>query len=125
MKLSYFLHPGCDHRLKGNNGSFGFHNYPDYQYCSWTITVQNGLVVFLEFATLNISDCSENQLDIYDGIDSNSPMLASYCGGNATSGNTLRSTGNVVYVALKSGRSGKPLGFQAQYEAKTPITGEY
>ncbi|XP_028403866.1 uncharacterized protein LOC114526459 [Dendronephthya gigantea] len=118
----YCYYKGCNNRYEGNNGGFGFHNYPDYQYCSWTITVEHGLVVFLRFSTLNISDCSENQLGIYDGIDSDSPILATYCGANATSGNTLLSTGNVVYVAFKSGRRGKSLGFQAQYESKTLIT---
>jgi hypothetical protein len=78
--------------------------------------------VFLEFTTLNIPDCSENQLEIYDGVDNTGSLLGTYCADNATSGNTLRSTRNNVYVILKSGNS-NAVRFQVRYEAQEPITG--
>lgn len=105
-----------------DNGNFGVDNYPAYQHCSWSITVKKGSNVFLEFTTLKIPDCSGNELKIYDGVDSTDLLLATYCDRNATSGNTLRSTGNNVYVLFLSGQN-KALQFQAQYSAQEPITG--
>ena len=119
-----FRHLGCEYKLETNSGSFGANNYPAYQYCSWSITVKHGLEVFLKFTTLNIPDCSENQLEVYDGVDNTGSLLAVYCAKNATSGNTVRSTGNNMYVMFKSGNDNSgSLQFQAQYEAKEPITG--
>jgi hypothetical protein len=119
-----FRHLGCEYKLETNSGSFDANNYPAYQYCSWSITVKHGLEVFLKFTTLNIPDCSENQLEVYDGFDNTGSLLAAYCAENATSGNTVRSTGNNMYVMFKSGNDNSgSLQFQARYEAKEPITG--
>ena len=110
--------------METDSGSFGADNFPAYQYCSWTIAVKHGLEVYLEFTTLNIPDCLGNQLEIYDGVDSTGSLLATYCAKNATSGNTLRSTENNVYVMFKSGaNNGGSLQFQARYKAEDPITG--
>ena len=115
-------YPGCQHTLETATGSFSADNYPTYQSCSWSVTVKYGMDVFLEFTTLNIPDCSENQLEIYDGVDNTGSLLGTYCADNATSGNTLRSTRNNVYVILKSGNS-NAVRFQVRYEAQEPITG--
>ena len=110
--------------MENDTGRFGADKYPEYQHCSWSITVKHGLEVFLEFTSMDIPDCSENQLEIYDGVDNTGSLLATYCADNATSGNTLRSTGNSVYVMLKSGNSNAgSVQFQARYEAEDPITG--
>ena len=119
------LYAGCDYKFQNDSGSFGVDNYPTYQYCSWSVTVKQGLEVFIEFTALAIDDCSENKLEIYDGVGDKGSLLAVYCGKNATAGNTLRSTGNSVHVIFKSGAySGHRLAFKAQYKAERSIAGK-
>ena len=83
----------------------------------------------MKFQTLDVPNCNENYLDIYDGSnDVGSTLLARLCGGKATSGKTVMSTMNTLYIVLKSGNNsawsnstmenvGKRLRFHAEYKA--------
>ena len=93
----------CRYKLKSNNGSFTSSRtpsliYPDFQYCSWLVTVHETLLISLIFTSIRVPNCKENFIDIYDGRDETFPLLARYCGSNATVGNKLKSTGNNLYL---------------------------
>lgn len=122
---------GCQYKLQNDNGSFSSPNflnnsYPDFQVCSWSVTVNASLRILLKLQTINIPNCEENYLDIYDGRHDNaSTLLARFCGKNATSGAKVTSKMNNLYIVLKSGNNyarnsgdlSKSLGFYAEYEA--------
>lgn len=77
----------------------------------------------MKFQTLDVPNCKENYLDIYDGSSNNtngSTLLARFCGENATVGTTVTSITNALYIVLKSGNNSawsKRLGFHAEYKA--------
>ena len=76
----------------------------------------------MKFQTLDVPNCKENYLDIYDGSSNNtngSTLLARFCGKNATAGTTVASIKNALYIVLKSGNNSeslKSLGFHAEYK---------
>ena len=129
---------GCQYKLQDNNGSFSSPNfpnnlYPDFQVCSWAVTVNISLKISLSFLTLNIPNCKENYLEIYDGSkDDGSTLLAKFCDENAASGAQVVSKANSLYIVLKSGNNSarnteelsKGLGFYAKYEAFQQGTGK-
>ena len=110
--INYFC-AGCQHKLRNNSGSFTSGNFvhnsnADFQYCSWSIKVDVTSRISLKFPYLYVSDCEENSLDVYDGDSANtSKLLANFCGDNATSGATVLSTANNLYITLKSGSNSK------------------
>ena len=99
----------CRYKLKSNNGSFTSSRtpliYPDFQYCSWLVTVHETLLISLIFTSIRVPNCKENFIDIYDGRDETFPLLTRYCGSNATVGNRLKSTGNNLYLVFKTGNN--------------------
>ena len=100
---------GFRNHVTGNNGSITssntaiFDSYPQSQYCSWLVTVSKNLVVLLNFTYFNVSHCGRNFVKIFDGVNDRTRLLTTYCGSNATSGSTIVSSANNVYVVLKSG----------------------
>ena len=92
--------------------------YPDFQHCSWLISVKNTHLVSLSFTLIRVPDCQENYIDIHDGSNETFPLLARYCGFNATKGNKVKSTGNNLYVVLKSGNNSLNPGIQLKFNAK-------
>ena len=121
---------GCQYKLKNETGSLtSQRSYPDFQYCSWSITVTAPLLISLKFHNLSVPNCEENFIDIYDGKGmEESTMLARFCGNNATSGTNIASKTNNLYIVFKSGNNSakedgntsKSLGFNAKYEAFEP-----
>ena len=100
----------CRYQLKSNNGSFTSSRtpsliYPDFQKCSWLVTVHETLLISLIFTSIRVPNCKENFIDIYDGRDETFPLLARYCGSNETVGNKLKSTGNNIYLVFKTGNN--------------------
>ena len=88
---------------------------------SWCITVPNGQDVSLEFRTLDIEDCFDAQLKVFNGHDSTGPLAATFCGTNATSPKTLRSTGSNVYILVQSnGTASVYLQFDLAFTAVRP-----
>ncbi len=120
-----FCFPGCQHKFRDQNGTFASTNsstyfYPDFQYCSWSIEVNTILNIYLKFLHLSIPHCKQNYLDIYDGTKENKTLLVRFCGENATTGSTVMSLSNALYIVLKTGNySGDPnvsMGFSAKYQ---------
>ena len=100
----------CRYKLKSNNGSFTSSRtpsliYPDFQNCSWLVTVNETLLISLIFTSIRVLNCKENFIDVYDGRDETFPLLTRYCGSNATVGNRLKSTGNNLYLVFKTGNN--------------------
>ena len=130
--LLFFVHLGCRYKLYGDSGSLASTGissltvYPDFQYCSWLITARESLVISLSFTFIRIPNCEENYIDIYDGSDDTFPLLARYCDLNATKGNIVRSTGNNLYVVLKSGNNSLQQAIHPKFNAnyKTQLTPE-
>lgn len=117
---------GCQEKLQKNNGTISTANFPNYQYCSWSITVNRGYVVSLAFTSITIPSCDGNYISIHDGLDETAPVILSMCGNNATSGTRLRSTGNNLFVGLRSGQNSLNSGsiqFRADFKATTPFSG--
>ncbi|XP_028403791.1 uncharacterized protein LOC114526399 isoform X2 [Dendronephthya gigantea] len=131
-KMYYCYYEGCQHYFQNDVGSFGSPNYinsfyPDFQYCSWSLTVNASLRISLEFLSLNIPNCEENSIDVYDGQSDNASKtvhLATFCGVNATSGAKVTSRTNRLFIVLKSGNNSlwnedlsKRIQFYAVYES--------
>ena len=129
MFFYYFI--GCQYKLRNDYGSFTTANfpnnsYPDFQICSWSLAVNTSSRILLKFINLDIPNCRENYLDVYDGSGANEPtLLARFCGENATTDAKVISKGNYMHIVLKSGNNSakytedsiKSLEFYAEYEA--------
>ena len=117
---------GCQHKLQNESGTISATTFPDYQYCSWSIIVNQGHAVSLTFTSINIPGCDGNYMNIYDGVDDVAPIIMSLCGKNATSRIRLRSTGNKMFITLRSGQNsqnGENMQFQANFTTTAPFSG--
>ena len=74
-------------------------------------------LVSLNFTSIHVPNCQENYIEIYDGENETFPLLARYCGLNATEGNKVESTGNNVYMVLKSGNNSLIPGMHPKFNA--------
>jgi len=107
----------------GKIQSFNYPNdYPNNEDCIWKITVPSGSNVMLEFETpfdiercRSRSDCSYDYLEIRDGGAATSPFLGEkLCG--TTVPNTIKSTGNTMFVKFHSDGSQPRIGFSASFK---------
>ncbi|TNN61134.1 Cubilin [Liparis tanakae] len=101
----------------GNINSPGYPgNYPPSRDCYWTVTVAPGLLITFAFGTLSLehhSDCSFDFLEVRDGSTSSSPLLGTFCGGEAPP--PLQSTQRSMFIRFKTDSSVSNLGFVAAY----------
>ena len=126
--LIILLFSGCQHKVQKESGTISSTNFPDYQYCSWSITVNQGYAVSLIFTSINIPSCGGSYMNIHDGVDDAAPTLLSLCGKNATSGIRLRSTGNNMFISLTSSQisgNGGSMEFHADFTTTAPFSGTY
>lgn len=121
--IYFMLQLGCQHQVQQDSGTISTSQFPNYQYCSWSVTVSRGFVVSLTITSINIQSCDGNYMSIYDGVDDTAPMLVSLCGNNATSGTRLRSTGNIMFMTLRSGHDSQNMHFQADFTSTKPPSG--
>ena len=95
---------------------------PHSQYCSWLITVAETFVISINFSILNVPQCNDTFLNIYDGPNDTSSILGKYCGENATAGIKIRSSTNHLFILGNSGSYGSfsksVFAFRAQYKAQ-------
>ena len=75
-------------------------------------------LILLNFVNLNVPNCIENFVKIYGGVNDKARLLKTYCGSNATSGSTIVSSTNNLFVVLKSGTYSKDTGIVVGFEAK-------
>ncbi|XP_046861965.1 uncharacterized protein LOC124455068 isoform X4 [Xenia sp. Carnegie-2017] len=127
-KLYYCYYKDCRDSLIGPSGSISSYNIaqnemdPHSQYCSWLITVAETFVISLKFSILNIPQCNDAFLFIYNGPNNTSPLLGKYCGQNATAGMEIRSSTNYLFIVGNSGSYGSRLksvfDFHADYNSE-------
>ncbi|OXB80743.1 UNVERIFIED_CONTAM: hypothetical protein H355_013536, partial [Colinus virginianus] len=122
----YFWQPNppvCIAPCGGNlTGSSGFilspnfpHPYPHSRDCDWTITVNNDYVISLAFISFSIEP-NYDFLYIYDGPDSNSPLIGSFQDSKLPE--RIESSSNNMHLAFRSDGSVSFTGFHLEYKAK-------
>ena len=75
-------------------------------------------MILLYFVNLNVPNCNENFVKIYGGVNDKARLVKTYCGLNATSGSTIVSSTNNLFVVLKSGTYSKDTGIVVGFDAK-------
>uniref|UniRef100_A0A667I6B0 CUB and sushi domain-containing protein 3 n=1 Tax=Lynx canadensis TaxID=61383 RepID=A0A667I6B0_LYNCA len=122
----YFWQPSppvCIAPCGGNlTGSSGFilspnfpHPYPHSRDCDWTITVNTDYVISLAFISFSIEP-NYDFLYIYDGPDSNSPLIGSFQDSKLPE--RIESSSNTMHLAFRSDGSVSYTGFHLEYKAK-------
>uniref|UniRef100_A0A4W6DPK5 CUB and Sushi multiple domains 3 n=1 Tax=Lates calcarifer TaxID=8187 RepID=A0A4W6DPK5_LATCA len=115
--------PVCIAPCGGNlTGSSGFilspnypHPYPHSKDCDWLIAVNSDYVLSLAFISFNIEP-NYDFLYIYDGPDSNSPLIGSFQDSKLPE--RIESSSNTMHLAFRSDGSVSYTGFHLEYKAK-------
>uniref|UniRef100_A0A8C2WGD8 CUB and Sushi multiple domains 3 n=1 Tax=Cyclopterus lumpus TaxID=8103 RepID=A0A8C2WGD8_CYCLU len=115
--------PVCIAPCGGNlTGSSGFilspnypHPYPHSKDCDWLIAVNSDYVLSLAFIGFNIEP-NYDFLYIYDGPDSNSPLIGSFQDSKLPE--RIESSSNAMHLAFRSDGSVSYTGFHLEYKAK-------
>ena len=74
--------------------------YPHNKYCTWNVTAPVESKISVErfsYSIVESSDCIFQYLEIYDGLDTRSGMVANLCGEN-TYGGMNSTTNNLFFV---------------------------
>ena len=115
-----FCFLGCDRYLATPTGSITSpsypNNYPHRSNCKYTIGIASGLqiaLVFQDFALEAHSECRYDNLKVYDGGNSTSPLIGTFCG--TRSPGRIVSTGNMLHLVFNTDFSGSAKGFFANY----------
>ena len=110
-------------KLKSETGTLASYNYPlpsdDSVECTWSIIVDTNSKIILSFEFFNVSrtsDCSEDYVEVRDGMFSTSDLVGKYCGAEKPSKITSDSWN--LRVAFKSSGKLKYPGFKATYKIK-------
>ncbi|KAJ8306835.1 hypothetical protein KUTeg_014919 [Tegillarca granosa] len=103
---------GCGGNFSTPNGVILSKNYPnDYPpntVCTWLITVEPQKVVVLTFLNFDVethSTCRYDYVAVYDGSDINAPMLIKHCGNSLPVPSIYRSSGNQMYIRMRTDSS--------------------
>ncbi|XP_077347020.1 cubilin isoform X1 [Lithobates pipiens] len=111
---------GCGGVVQAPNGEIHSPNYPrpygDHTECSWLIRVDPGHRVLLNFTDFEIEShdsCSLDNVTVYDGESSDSPVLKALCGFQIPS--PVTSSQNTMFVLLRSDYSNHHRGFSARF----------
>uniref|UniRef100_A0A8C7ZCR0 CUB and Sushi multiple domains 3b n=1 Tax=Oryzias sinensis TaxID=183150 RepID=A0A8C7ZCR0_9TELE len=109
----------CGGNLTGSNGfilSPNYpHPYPHSKDCDWLIAVNSDYVLSLAFISFNIEP-NYDFLYIYDGPDSNSPLIGSFQDSKLPE--RIESSSNTMLLAFRSDGSVSYTGFHLEYKAK-------
>ncbi|XP_063003684.1 cubilin [Elgaria multicarinata webbii] len=112
---------GCGGTLAAPSGIFMSPNYPmPYHHnaeCYWLLRSSRGSpfeIQFDEFHLESYSSCIFDYLAVYDGNSSNAKMLGKFCGNQMPP--TIHSTGDSLYVVLRTDSSLRGGGFLAHYK---------
>ncbi|XP_061441668.1 cubilin [Rhineura floridana] len=92
-------------------------NYPPHADCVWTIIAPYGDAVELQFEDqfhIQLSpNCRSSYLELRDGADANSPVIAKLCGDSLPG--IQRSSGSTLYMRFRSDSIDTHAGFNAKY----------
>ncbi|XP_071998418.1 CUB and sushi domain-containing protein 1 isoform X2 [Engystomops pustulosus] len=109
----------CGGNLTGPAGVILSPNYPQHypagKECDWRIKVNPDFVIALIFKSFNMEP-SYDFLHIYEGDNSNSPIIGSFQGSHAPE--RLESSGNSLFLAFRSDASVGMSGFAIEYKEK-------
>uniref|UniRef100_A0A8D0BPV5 CUB and Sushi multiple domains 1 n=1 Tax=Salvator merianae TaxID=96440 RepID=A0A8D0BPV5_SALMN len=89
--------------------------YPPGKECDWRIKVNPDFVIALIFKSFNMEP-SYDFLHIYEGEDSNSPLIGSFQGSQAPE--RIESSSNSLFLAFRSDASVGMSGFAIEYKEK-------
>ncbi|MBN3320802.1 CSMD1 protein, partial [Atractosteus spatula] len=89
--------------------------YPPGKECDWRIKVNPDFVIALIFKSFNMEP-SYDFLHIYEGEDSNGPLIGSFQGSQAP--DRIESSGNSLFLAFRSDASLGMSGFAIEYKEK-------
>ncbi|XP_070454474.1 CUB and sushi domain-containing protein 1 isoform X2 [Equus przewalskii] len=89
--------------------------YPPGKECDWRIKVNPDFVIALIFKSFNMEP-SYDFLHIYEGEDSNSPLIGSFQGSQAPE--RIESSGNSLFLAFRSDASVGLSGFAIEFKEK-------
>ncbi|XP_040823013.1 CUB and sushi domain-containing protein 1 [Ochotona curzoniae] len=89
--------------------------YPPGKECDWRINVNPDFVIALIFKSFNMEP-SYDFLHIYEGADSNSPLIGSFQGSQAP--DRIESSGNSLFLAFRSDASVGLSGFAIEFKEK-------
>uniref|UniRef100_A0A3B3ZK64 Uncharacterized protein n=2 Tax=Periophthalmus magnuspinnatus TaxID=409849 RepID=A0A3B3ZK64_9GOBI len=107
----------CGGNLTGSNGfilSPNYpHPYPHSKDCDWLIAVNSDYVLSLAFIGFNIEP-NYDFLYIYDGPDSNSPLIGSFQDSKLPE--RIESSSNTMHLAFRSDGSVSYTGFHLEYK---------
>ncbi|KAL8573023.1 hypothetical protein ACOMHN_010453 [Nucella lapillus] len=120
FRLQYVTN-GCGGMLSGPSGNFTSPNYPNpYQHattCEWTITVNTNYAISLTFHDFDMEghqNCSFDAVEVYAGGDDTGPQLTKLCHSQTTA-QVTQSTGNVIFVRMRTDSSVSGRGFSASW----------
>ncbi|XP_053315605.1 CUB and sushi domain-containing protein 1 [Spea bombifrons] len=109
----------CGGNLTGPSGVILSPNYPQPyppgKECDWRIKVNPDFVIALIFKSFNMEP-SYDFLHIYEGENSNSPIIGSYQGSHAPE--RIESSGSSLFLAFRSDASVGMSGFSIEYKEK-------
>ena len=101
---------GCDYEILGDTGHISSpkfdtpKDYPRHSNCSWLVTVDDVRLVAFKVSFLKLQD--DDVIEVYDGRDKNTPLLAFYSRFSISKNNgSLLSTSNNIFIILKYGIS--------------------
>ncbi|XP_058522650.1 CUB and sushi domain-containing protein 1 [Ochotona princeps] len=89
--------------------------YPPGKECDWRINVNPDFVIALIFKSFNMEP-SYDFLHIYEGADSNSPLIGSFQGSQAP--DRIESSANSLFLAFRSDASVGLSGFAIEFKEK-------
>ncbi|CAH2282322.1 cubilin [Pelobates cultripes] len=111
---------GCGGIFQAPSGEIHSPNYPrpyeDHTECSWVIRVKDGHRVILNFTDFDVefhNACEYDSVSVYDGENSDAPVLQILCGSQVPS--AIISTQNTMFIHLQSDHSGQHRGFSSQF----------
>lgn len=110
----------CGKNLRGPRGTFRSPKMgPGRTSCTWTITVPVGQKIKLEFQYFDLGGtravCRTDYVELRDGRQETSPVLRKFC--TTTRPQPVGSSGNVMWIRLKTSNNIYMLGFTASWQA--------
>ncbi|XP_070550427.1 bone morphogenetic protein 1-like [Ptychodera flava] len=79
------------------------HEYDTYTYCNYKVDTSKNKLIEIDSIMLDVENspgCSKDSVAIYDGVDTNSPLLGVFCGNQSPQ--TLRTSSNSVFIRFVS-----------------------
>uniref|UniRef100_A0A4D5RL31 Putative procollagen c-endopeptidase enhancer n=1 Tax=Ixodes scapularis TaxID=6945 RepID=A0A4D5RL31_IXOSC len=110
----------CIYNITAPHGKISSPNYPNIYpnsaSCSWLIKTNPDIGIRLAFNDFELeknNKCISDYVSIYDGSDTNAPILGTYCGNTAPL--PILSSSNQIYMVFKSDSDVQGKGFSATH----------